>query len=103
MTESVSATTPYLTKCEILAELWLDYKSDKQFADFIEYNDLGLPIAYAIANGIVESKPMAEKFINESFDLLLDGLGLIDGDGIVWTDLTKMLTWIEEDETEAED
>lgn len=101
MTESVSATTPFLTKCEILAELWLDYKSDKQFADFIEYNDLGLPIAYAIANGIVESKPMAEKFINESFDLLLDGLGLVDD--VSWKDLTQMLTWIEEDETEAED
>jgi len=96
MTESVSATTPFLTKCEILAELWLDYKSDKQFADFIEYNDLGLPIAYAIANGIVESKPMAEKFINESFDLLLDGLGLVDD--VSWKDLTQMLTWIEEDE-----
>ena len=98
MTESVSATTPFLTKCEILGELWLGYKNDKQFTDFIEYNDLGLPLAYAIANNIVEAKPLAERFINESFDLLLDGLGLTDE--VSWTDLTQMLTWIEEDEEE---
>lgn len=96
MTESVSATTPFLTKCQILSELWLDYKGDNNFADFIEYNDLGLPIAYAIANGIVESKPLAEKFINESFELLADGLGLVaDAE---WKDLTQMLTWIEDEE-----
>jgi len=80
--------------------LWLDYKNDKQFTDFIEYNDLGLPIAYAIANNIVDSKPMAEKFVNESFDLLCDGLGLVND--IHWTDLTQMLTWIEQDEDEED-
>lgn len=98
MTESVSGTTPYLTKCEILGELWLGYKNDKQFADFIEYNDLGLPLSYAIANGIVESKPMAEKYVNETFDLLLDGLGLTDD--FAWTDLNQVLTWTDEDEEE---
>jgi len=87
MTESVSATTPFLTKCEILGELWLGYKNDKQFTDFIEYNDLGLPLAYAIANNIVEAKPLAEKFINESFDLLLDGLNVND---IGYTSLAEM-------------
>lgn len=98
MTESVSGTTPYLTKCEILGELWLGYKNDKNFTDFIEYNDLGLPLAYAIANGIVESKPLAEKYVNESFDLLLDGLGLEDN--VSWTSLDQMLSWSDEEEEE---
>lgn len=76
MTENQN--TPYLTKCDILAELWLDYKQDPEFADFIEYADLGLPLAYAIANGIIETAPLAENFINETFDLLLGALNLTD-------------------------
>ena len=48
-------TTPFSSKCEILGELWLKYRADyPDLEDFIEYNDLGLPIAYAIANDIVK-------------------------------------------------
>jgi hypothetical protein len=75
---SDTATTPYSSKCAILAELWLNYRVDEEFSDFIEYNDLGLPIAYAISNNIVKSMPMAEQFINETFDLLLVGVGIED-------------------------
>jgi hypothetical protein len=65
-------------KLSILAQLWLDYRDDEEFADFIEYNDLGLPLAYAISNGIVKITPTAEKFILETFDLLLAGLDVED-------------------------
>jgi hypothetical protein len=67
-------------KMAILADLWLNYRGDDEFKDFVDYNDLGLPIAYAIANGIVDSNQIAEQFINESFDLLLAGLGVDDED-----------------------
>lgn len=70
--------TPYSNKCEILAELWLDYRQDEEFKDFIEYNDLGLPLAYAIHNGIVESNGIAEGFIEETFTVLLSALGTED-------------------------
>ena len=63
-------------KCEMLAELWTDYKGDKQFKDFCEYNDIGLPLAFAISNNIVESTPIARTYINETFDLLCEALGL---------------------------
>lgn len=65
-------------KVTILADLWLSYRDDEEFQDFVQYNDLGLPLSYAIANGIVETNPIVENFINESFDLLLAGLGLED-------------------------
>lgn len=71
-------STPYSDKCSILGDLWIEYKNDEQFQDFIEYNDLGLPLAYAIAGGIVESSPIAEGFITESFDLFLSALELED-------------------------
>jgi len=67
-------------KMAILADLWLNYRGDDEFKDFVDYNDLGLPIAYAIANGIVDSNQIAEQFINESFDLLIAGLGVDDED-----------------------
>jgi hypothetical protein len=35
--------TPIETIYEILADLWINYKYDDEFEDFIEYNDLGLP------------------------------------------------------------
>ena len=74
----MSTTTTYENKCLILADLWLNYRYDEQFLDFIEYNDMGLPIAYAIAEGIVKSTEVAEGFINETFDLLIFGLGIVD-------------------------
>jgi hypothetical protein len=70
--------TKFETKCEILADLWLNYRGDEQFTDFIEYNDIGLPLAYAITNSIVESNEIAQRFIGETFDLLLAGLEIED-------------------------
>ena len=70
--------TSFENKCEILAELWLSYRDDENFTDFVEYNDLGLPLAYCVANGIVEVSGMAENFIEEAWGLLLEGLELED-------------------------
>jgi hypothetical protein len=56
----------------------MDYRVDSEFQDFIEYNDLGLPLAYAIAEGIVEKTDIASNFINEAFDILLSALGVED-------------------------
>lgn len=77
MTESTS-NTPFLTKCEILADLWMNYRNDEEFQDFIEYNDLGMPLAYALSNKIVEPTKPASEFVNETFDLLIGALDLED-------------------------
>ena len=66
--------TTFDNKGSILAELWIDYKDDENFQDFIEYNDLGLPLAYCVANGIIETTPKSTGFIEEAFTLLLTGL-----------------------------
>jgi hypothetical protein len=71
-------TTDYNIKVEMLAELWLDYREDEEFKDFIEYNDLGLPLAYAVANGIVENNSNVERFIDETFLVLLSATGVED-------------------------
>ena len=70
--------TPLSSKCDVLAELWIRYKHDDEFKEFFEYNDLGLPLAYAISSGIVETSTTSEGFINETFDLFLEALGVDD-------------------------
>jgi hypothetical protein len=70
--------TPFENKCLILADLWMNYRDDEEFEDFIQYNDLGLPLSYCLANGIVERSEMADRFIEEAFELLLAGLDLED-------------------------
>ena len=71
-------TTTIETRAEILSELWLNYRFDEDFVDFVEYNDLGLPLSYLVASGIVKRTEMADRFIDETFDLLLASLEVED-------------------------
>lgn len=73
--------TLYEDKLAILSDLWLNYRKDEEFADFIEYNDLGLPLAYAIFESIVENTEIASRFVEETFDLLLEGLDVDEDTG----------------------
>ena len=70
--------TTFENKCLILSDLWLNYRSDEEFEDFITYNDMGLPLAYALSEGIVNGTEMSTKFIDETFDLLLSGMSVED-------------------------
>ncbi len=73
-------TTPYNIKYAILSDLWTNYKNDRHMADFFEYNDLGLPLAFMIEQKIVESTPIAQVYIEETFELLCESLGLDSDD-----------------------
>jgi hypothetical protein len=72
------STTPFSTRCDILSDFWISYKDDEDMEDFISYNDLGLPLAYAISTDIVKTSVKAEMFINETWEVLLAGLNLED-------------------------
>ncbi len=66
--------TTYKNKCDILGQLWQDYRDETDFEDFVQYNDLGLPLAYLISQDIVKSSPQAEIYVNETFELFLMAL-----------------------------
>ena len=88
--KQVQAATTLENKAKILGKFWMDYRDDIHFADFIEYNDLGLPLAYAYANGIIENlSSKATNFINEAFDLLLESLNIEQDRG--YADLEQLL------------
>jgi hypothetical protein len=75
-------------KCEILGDLWLNYRASEQFEDFIEYNDIGLPLAYAFANEIAKPTGIAEQYIEETYSLFLEALEIEDE---VFDSLDEML------------
>jgi len=76
-------------KITILAELWMNYRDDEELQDFIEYNDLGLPMAYLLMNELVLPTDKSELYINETYDLLVGALGVPDKN---WDSLDEMLT-----------
>lgn len=70
--------TTFDNKTHILADLWLNYRDDEGFTDFIQYSDIGLPLAYLLSNGIVERTSQADKYIEDTFSLFLSLLGIED-------------------------
>lgn len=71
-------TTDFSNKISILAELWMNYREDDHLDDFMEYNDLGLPLAYLLMNEIVLATDQSVIYIDETFDLLLGALSIKD-------------------------
>ena len=71
-------TTDFSNKISILAELWMNYREDDHLDDFMEYNDLGLPLAYLLMNEIVLATDQSVIYIDETFDLLLNALSVED-------------------------
>jgi len=71
-------TTDFDSKALILGQLWVNFKTDDEWSDFMEYNDLGLPLAFAFAEGIINHTTTLEQYINETWDLFIEGLGIQD-------------------------
>ena len=71
-----TAGNTFENKITILAELWMNYRDDEQLKDFIEYNDLGLPMAYFLMNELVLPTQQSEVYIDETYNLLIASLGV---------------------------
>jgi len=79
--------------CSILGELWMDYKTDKYFKDFIEYNDIGLPIAFLIDNELVEPTQLAKQYVYETWDIFLAALEVAEDIG--WESLEELFHFVD--------
>lgn len=71
-------TTPFSNRCEILSQIWMENRNSENLSDFIEYNDIGLPMAHYIAEKLVEPTAQGRIYIDETFELLLQVLGIPD-------------------------
>ena len=82
------AGNTFQNKVTILAELWMNYRDDEELQDFVEYNDLGLPLAYFLMNEIVLPTSQSELYINETYDLFIASLQVADRE---WESLDELL------------
>ncbi len=67
-------------KCGILGQFWFEYRDDDKLGEFVSYNDVGLPLAWFIATGVVTPNPMAEDYVNETFNLFIAALNVTENE-----------------------
>ena len=78
MKRKANGETSYSSKVAILADFWMNYRNHDDFSDFVRYNDVGLPIAYSLHQEFVLRTDVSDKFVDETFVLLLAGLDVED-------------------------
>ena len=79
MSEQAKENT-WENKCNILSDLWLSYRQEQQFKDFVSYNDLGLPLGFLISEDLVTPNELAKQMVEETYSLLLATLEREDGE-----------------------
>ena len=70
--------TDFDSKCKILGHFWSNYRDESDFADFMEFNDLGMPLAYHVSENLSEVADDGVRYINETFDLFIASLEIED-------------------------
>jgi RNAse (barnase) inhibitor barstar len=86
--------TPLSSKTKTLAQMWVNFREDSDFSDFIKFNDISLPLAYFYETGMVpEISERGIEFINQTWDLLISALELPTD--IEWNDFNHMLEYID--------
>jgi hypothetical protein len=71
-------TTTFDNKALILGQVWQEHRTDDEMADFFEYNDIGIPLAFAYAEGIINYTDTLGRYVSETFDLFLEALNIED-------------------------
>ena len=89
--------TDFTNICEILGSLYANYKEDEDLKDFIEFNDLGLPLAYFVSEGLAEVSDDGARYITETWQLFLASMDLQDTG---WDSLDEMFEAKVEDDKE---
>lgn len=85
--------TDFYNKVNILADLWINYKGDSSMKEFMEFNDVGLPLAYFVSEKLGVETDAGAGFINETFDLFLEALGIEDTGFEVLDEVFTKASW----------
>lgn len=63
----------FADKAGVIGQLWIEFRGDEDFEAFMDYNDLGCPMAYMLAEGLIkELTPVGEEMIEETFKMFLE-------------------------------
>ena len=66
------------TQIDILGNFYINYRDDKGIKEFLEFNDIGLPLAFLASEGLCQPTEMAIVYIQETFNMLLATMQLED-------------------------
>jgi len=85
----------FADKCGILGQFWFEFRDDQKLSEFIEYNDIGLPLSWFISTGVVTPNPIAEDYIDETFNMFLSALDVTEEEVEVFDNLYSILDYVE--------
>ena len=71
-------TTDFSKQVEILGEFYINYREDSELKDFLEFNDIGLPLAYLSSEGLCDISDDGKKYVAESWEMFLLAMGITD-------------------------
>jgi hypothetical protein len=82
---SAKFSSHFFTKCAILSDVYTNHADDESLSEFIEYNDIGLPLAHSVhvaekISDFDEEEIDDFDYIEETWEQLCETLG-IDKDG----------------------
>ena len=86
----------FANKAGILGQFWIEFRDDEDMKNFVEFNDVGLPLGYFIAEGLVKETPMAETFVEETFTLLLAALEVTEEELVDVTNLNELMAFVDD-------
>jgi len=72
-------TTDFSKQVDILGQLHIEYHDDNAgLKDFMEFNDIGLPLAYLASEGLCDISDDGRKYVAETWDMFLSTLEVED-------------------------
>lgn len=87
-------------RADVLKEFWLFFKDDddEYIQEFIQVNDLGLPLAYFVSEGFISDEDMNDKvetMINDTWNSMLNALDLTT-DEVEGMTFSEILDYLQE-------
>lgn len=71
-------TTDFSNQINILGEFYINYREDSELKDFLEFNDIGLPLAYLASESLCDISDDGKKYVAESWEMFLLAMGITD-------------------------
>ena len=74
-------TTDFSNQVKILGDFYALYREEPNAKEFIEFNDLGLPLSYLSSVGLCQILEDGVPFVSESWEMFLSSLGIKTDEG----------------------
>ena len=74
-------TTDFSKKVDILGEFYFLYRDEDNIKEFMDFNDLGLPLAFLASEGLCDISDDGKKYVAETWEIFLSTLGILQDEG----------------------